>query len=242
MTFTRSRPAMTTTIMHIDGLVVHIKRSSRRQTLAITIRHGQIALLMPTACPLTLARRFIRKKRAWIKDKLSSMPRATPCQFKPGETLLFLGRPCQLKFIDTQPPITIHKHHQTFLIYGQPHHMTPQAVRTAFIVWFKHRADLFLLPRIQRFATQTGLTPRSVTLKTYRARWGSCRANGDIQLNWKLMMAPKHVIDYVLIHELCHLEHFNHAPAFWQLVARHAPQFETARHWLNTHGVSVLDF
>jgi hypothetical protein len=90
--------------------------------------------------------------------------------------------------------------------------------------------------RTVELANKTGLKPKSVEVKTYKARWGSCRITGEIQLNWKLIMAPVEVIDYVIIHELCHLKHHNHSVRFWGLVEQFESAYRIHRLWLREYG------
>jgi predicted metal-dependent hydrolase len=77
-------------------------------------------------------------------------------------------------------------------------------------------------------------------IKTQKSRWGSCGPNNDINLNWLLMLAPAAALEYVVVHELCHIKHKNHSAAFWQLVAEHLPNYQQQRHWLKQHGARVM--
>ena len=79
------------------------------------------------------------------------------------------------------------------------------------------------------------LTPSKIKIRQYKARWGSCNSRKEVSLNYLLMMAPLWVIDYVIIHELCHLVHMNHSSQFWALVKLHCPDYNTAKQWLITH-------
>ena len=99
--------------------------------------------------------------------------------------------------------------------------------------------NVYINKRIQQLAEKTGLKPRSIIIKTYQARWGSCKITGDIQFNWKLVLAPPAIIDYVIVHELCHLTHHNHSAAFWQLVNHHYSDFKQARRWLKENGYQL---
>jgi hypothetical protein len=102
--------------------------------------------------------------------------------------------------------------------------------------WYQQQATDYITNRTHELVKATKLKPKSVTVKTYKARWGSCTIKGDIQFNWKLMMTPAAVIDYVIIHELCHLEQHNHSAKFWQLVEQFEPNYKTHRLWLKNNG------
>ena len=98
------------------------------------------------------------------------------------------------------------------------------------------QAVAYLEPKLAHYAQQIGVQPKSLTVKGYKSRWGSCYTDGRIQFNWRLMQAPAWVIDYVVVHELCHLVHANHSKAFWDLVHQHYPQTPEAKRVMKTHG------
>ena len=75
-----------------------------------------------------------------------------------------------------------------------------------------------------------------MAIRDQKSRWGSCSQKGNVNFNWKLVMAPPPALDYVVVHELCHLYEFNHSPRFWALVARHVPDYEVWKKWLKAHG------
>ena len=98
------------------------------------------------------------------------------------------------------------------------------------------RAHLELPARLRALAAVHGLTVSRVSIRDQRTRWGSCGPDGHICLNWRLLLMPPFVSDYVLIHELMHLRRMDHSPAYWRLVAAAYPDYRTAREWLRQHG------
>ena len=94
--------------------------------------------------------------------------------------------------------------------------------------------------KTNRYAAIMGLTPQSVFVKDYKARWGSCFPDGKISYNWRIIIAPHHIVDYVVVHELCHLKHPNHSPAYWRSVKRVVPEFAIFRKWLSEHGSKLV--
>jgi predicted metal-dependent hydrolase len=93
---------------------------------------------------------------------------------------------------------------------------------------------------IDKHSPKHQLYPRSLCIKTQKTRWGSCGPNNDINLNWLLMLAPPVVLEYVVVHELCHIQHKNHSKDFWLLVAKHMPDYLTHRRWLKANGASLM--
>lgn len=108
--------------------------------------------------------------------------------------------------------------------------------------WYQQQTHAYLAQKVPELAAQIGVGVSAIQVKTYKSRWGSCYADGRIQFNWKLLQAPEWVVDYVIVHELCHLHHANHSPAFWALVNHHYPQTPQAKRWLKTHGMALMAF
>ena len=106
------------------------------------------------------------------------------------------------------------------------------AVRRALV----DRMLIRLRERLDYYAPKIGGTYGRVTVREQRSRWGSCSSKRNLNFNWKLIMAPKPVLDYVVIHELCHLHEFNHSPRFWSLVEAQMPEYEVWKKWLKAHG------
>lgn len=104
---------------------------------------------------------------------------------------------------------------------------------------FREQARVELPVRLYEIAEQLGLTVMGVSVRNQRTRWGSCGRDGKISLNWRLVLMPPDVRDYVLIHELMHLRRLDHSPAFWKLVAGACPGFREARQWLRLHGPAL---
>ena len=109
-------------------------------------------------------------------------------------------------------------------------------VRAAIRSVLSERALERIRQRLQHYAPRMGLDlDRRVTIREQKTRWGSCSSKGNLNFNWKLIMAPPQVLDYVVIHELCHLKEFNHSPRFWALVEAQMPEYKSWKKWLDTH-------
>jgi hypothetical protein len=98
----------------------------------------------------------------------------------------------------------------------------------------------YLIDRLDHFSGEMGLGYDGIEIRNQRTRWGSCSTNGTISLNWRLLMAPPEVIDYVVVHELAHLREPNHTDAFWSLVAEQIPEWETHADWLEEHSTRLV--
>ncbi len=112
----------------------------------------------------------------------------------------------------------------------------PNAQREPLQQWLWQQAERILLPKLAQHAAQHRLRPAALKLSHAKTFWGVCRARTGIRLNWRLIGAPEAVQDYVCLHELAHLTHANHSPAFWQLLAHYCPHTPSAEQWLKQHG------
>ena len=102
------------------------------------------------------------------------------------------------------------------------------------------RARISLI--VQSEAAALGVTYERITLRDQRSRWGSCSSKGALSFNWRLVLAPHDVLDYVVVHEVCHLVEHHHGPAFWKLVERRRPQYADSKRWLDDHGWEILAY
>jgi len=221
-----------------DGFTVQVVKSPRRKSMAIKINTDGASIHIPSKLPLRYAEDFIVKKSAWIKTKLKQQSLREPAkkEFIDGESFLYLGLPYtfQLKEANSKPAITLSE--KTIYCHARLNKVSKTALSAAVTAWYKQQATDYLCQRTQQLSELINLKATSVTVKTYRARWGSCTIKGDIQLNWMLVMAPPEISDYVIIHELCHTRHHNHSAQFWQLVEDYYPNYKQARLWLKQNG------
>ena len=109
-------------------------------------------------------------------------------------------------------------------------------VRNAVVRWYRLQAQARLTEKVVRYGKVIGVKPASVAVKTFKSRWGSCTAKDEILFNWKVIQAPQRVVDYVVTHELCHLKHHDHSPAFWHSVERVMPDYLACKDWLKHLG------
>jgi hypothetical protein len=93
-----------------------------------------------------------------------------------------------------------------------------------------------LRKKVEHYSRIVGASPSSVVIKSFKGRWGGCHTRGKLDFNWKIIMAPNRIVDYVVVHELCHLHHHNHSPAFWMCVKQAFDNYQECRNWLKENG------
>lgn len=106
--------------------------------------------------------------------------------------------------------------------------------------WYLENANNVILNRVNTLSSKYNMLPSKVLIRNQKSRWGSCNSRREIRLNWRLVLMPDDVMDYIIIHELCHLKHMNHSNSFWSLVHKLDPDFQVSKEWLKENGLSIL--
>jgi len=233
-------------------LLYSLRRSERAKNTRIVIKPGKIEVVAPPKVSERRIKAFVEAQQDWIRaavkriaDRVQAVPTLAPAHYADGACIPFQGRqiPLQIK-PTTAKTIRIQLHiDTTFIVYlptGIARQQSSELIRLALIRWMKNQARQQASLLIERHARQFGLFPRSLRIKTQKSRWGSCGPQNDINLNWLLMLAPPSALEYVVVHELCHIKHKNHSKDFWQLVAEHFPDYQQQRRWLKQHGAGLM--
>ena len=224
-----------------DGFIVTIIKSKRRKTMALKVNAKGVSVHIPPSLSIATAKQFILQKTKWIQKKLAEQSQQIIAdkQFIDGELFLLLDDELTLHLYEEDCAATVKKLASTLAFYGRLKKLSKPAIRAAIITWYKKYADDYLTARTQWLSEACDLHPHSVSVKSYKARWGSCSSKGDINFNWQLIQAPQVIVDYVIIHELCHLTHHNHSRSFWDLVTYFDPEYKAHRQWLKQNGHSL---
>ena len=223
-------------------------RSARRKTLGLQVKQGRVIVRAP--CYLTDSQivHFINQKSAWLQTKIDlQKQQAEPKlpNFTAGSLLWIKGeqKPLTIGYQAKAEILNLPDEFRVLIPLNADLEndqlssikIDQQKVKTQLEKWFKAEATSYLSTRLTELSEQTQLIPKSVKIRQYKARWGSCNNRGELSFNYLLMMAPLWVVDYVIVHELCHLTHLNHSKAFWQLVAQHSLHYQRAKDWLKNH-------
>jgi predicted metal-dependent hydrolase len=231
-------------------ITYRIQRSDRRRTLAVTVNPDTTVTV---AAPNGLKRRRIaaevRRKAAWIvkrQDWLRRHHPRRPRQFVSGETYLYLGRQYHLRMTKDARV----EHPKVYLARGcfwlslppaLPENVRTANVRGQLMYWYREHAAAHLELIAATWAKKLGVTFASTRALELKTRWGSGSPDGQLRFNWRIIMAPRRLIEYIVTHELCHIVHNGHSPAFWRLLARVMPDYEQRRQQLATSG-PIYDF
>lgn len=107
---------------------------------------------------------------------------------------------------------------------------------------YRKAAQEYIPGRVLYFQKQIGVIPARITIRDQKTRWGSCSSNRTLSFNYRLMLAPPEILDYVVVHELCHLKHMNHSSDFWSEVGKVLPDYRKKKEWLKNHGQELTMF
>lgn len=217
-----------------------------RKTLGVVVRpDGAVTVRVPFNAGAQRITEFVDGLKPWIFKHLVRYQQTCPQrQFVTGESLPYLGKKYKLKVVadgaGVQPGVELAGSRLKVTVgRGLAEDAQREAVKDALIDWYKQQAQEMLPARVGEIGGRMGALPTKVKVKHQARRWGSCTASGVISLNWQMVMAPPEVIDYVVVHELCHLKVHNHQREFWSYVGRHEPDYKKLRKWLRVNGRSV---
>ncbi len=210
---------------------------SRRKSLSIQITENMIKVRVPFFASSYSINAFICKSENWITNKIGEMEQKKPkkIQYVNGTKLNLMGQDFSLIFSSNNTKKSRIKGSKIFLSLHEKDFMQENIVKLEVSRLLKEFAEEVLLERTNHFSNLIGEKPKSIKVKEYKSKWGSCSFKGDIVYNWKIIFAPLEIIDYLVVHELCHLEHHNHSSHFWGKVEQFLSDFSTRKKWLRKH-------
>ncbi len=223
-----------------------LRQSKRAKRLSIRFKpHAGFEVVYPVGKSQLEAIAFFEAQQSWVlktwgeaqsKEKAIRQSR----QYVNGAELLWLGGCISLQLLaDGDNAFYAFKESQLEITLPQRLHEDQSLIHKIVADFYRAQAKRYLPARTRDLAQLHGFRYKMVRVKNQKTRWGSCSAKQNINLNMRLMMAPDSVIDYVIIHELCHLRELNHSPAFWALVASFCPDYRRWKAWLQRHGASL---
>jgi predicted metal-dependent hydrolase len=214
------------------AIAYSILRSRRRATVSIAVDPVEgVLVTAPQGTSRERLDRVVHQKAAWVISRLkrqSDLPPALPeREFVSGETFLYLGRQYRLRVV---LPLTESRANTGVkLASGRLVVQGDDDLRGQLVAWYRARALRYLRARVAFWAPKAKAQPTQVVVRGQARRWGSCDAQGVLRLNWRVIQAPLRLVDYVVVHELIHLRHRDHTPAFWAELGRVLPDYDRRR-------------
>jgi len=222
-----------------------VKRGKRKKTVAINIsQDAQITVRAPRFVSNDEISKIITKRARWILEKQEEIRKqaaqSPKKEFVSGEQFLYLGHHYILlvEMMNQNYLITPH-------IAQQEIHVTvpsflnaeerKRIIRNALIKWYYNQAEQIIKERVNYYSQLLDVSANKVIIKEQKRRWGSCSMSGIIRFNWRAIIAPLSILDYIVVHELCHLKIKNHSSDFWNLVSSLIPDYKKQRFWLKNN-------
>lgn len=216
-----------------------LKRSGKRRTIGLRIDDDGLTVAMPLRASERWLGGVLQEKADWIVQTLARWQsrKPDPIRWEDGAAIPFLGENLTLRVVPSlfgSAPMLQGRQLFVHVADGLNHAAIEQAVTQ----WLRREAEVLFRERVAHFAPVLGSAPSELKLSSARTQWGSCTASGTVHLNWQLIKLPLRLVDYVVVHELSHLQQMNHSPAFWAVVKAACPDFKKRRAELRRCGIA----
>ncbi len=226
-----------------------IRRSDRAKKTRLVVSDKKIEVVAPHEVNQQTIIDFVHKQQDWVVKTLNKLQNQIqsvqnqqlgPAKFIDGAMIPYQGEKLRLH-VKPNPGkrLKIERHASVGLIAHLPAHLQKDShehIRSAIIKWLIEECRQSSQHYVDKHAERHQLFPRTIRIKNMKTRWGSCGVKNDLNINWNLILAPPIVMEYVIIHEICHIRHRNHSRDFWGLVEQHMPDYKVHRNWLKEHG------
>jgi predicted metal-dependent hydrolase len=232
-------------ICQFSAIHYQLKRSSRRRSVALQIRQGQLAVLAPDYVDKFHIDQFVAQKQQWIQHHLQRQATvAAVPDYLALQQLPLLDEQLQLKIVPDSHNAVCREGMQLWVQLSKRVKTENRRAKTLQLLqsWYQLQAQSWFMERVAYWQQQMAVSVTAVEIKNWKQKWGTCSASGVVSFNWRLMLAPSWIADYVVVHELAHRRHMDHSPAFWQFLSRYYPREKEARTWFLQHQqLLVLD-
>lgn len=218
-----------------NKIEIHSIIRTKRKTIGITIdKDANVKVRAPLGIRLKEIDKIVEKKRDWIEKKIAEIKakseKKLKVSYKDKAVFYLFGKPAKLIITDSKDKALYFKDMKFFLSRKYLDY-APQL----FFFFYQEQALRVFKMKARAVSEAAGISYKNLRLSKAKKRWGSCSSKGNLNINWRLIMAPEHVIEYILCHEIAHLVELNHSRRFWEIVSRLDPDYELAEQWLKAH-------
>jgi predicted metal-dependent hydrolase len=217
-----------------DPIKVFLKKSTKAKNIIIRINCLRVELILPICESKERAIKFLYSKEQAIRNKLKSHPIDHKKDFN---IIPILGKDYQLEYINKINLLPVEMHDNIIKIYG-PENKSKQLL----VTYLKKYILIKITELIKELSKEYQFKYQKIAVKNLATRWGSCSSSGNLSFNWRIVFAPINVLEYLVIHEFCHLKEMNHQKNFWDLVAKIRPDYKSSIKWLKQHGNGLYKY
>ena len=209
-----------------------VRRSPRARRVRVSVDgSGEVEVVLPKRAPERAAAQAVRELTPWIERRRRTLARAAAEIARPAGTLPYLGR--DLRLVPQPGRERVHRRGDELLV---PKRDAGAAIER----WYRRQARAEIGPRLDAATARAGTSYAGLTIRGQKTRWASCSTTGHMSFNWRLLLAPEAVLDYVVEHEVCHLERMDHSPRFWALLESRVPDWREHARWLRRYGPTLV--
>jgi predicted metal-dependent hydrolase len=230
----------------VTTIPYRIRRSERARRARILVDGDGVEVVVPRRFPLREVEPFVEEKRAWIERTLKRLRESEAerpaARLEDGGLVPYLGESLLLS-VRVEPSrqrehVARRGDELRVALPADPERLLPSegALRDALERWYRKRARIEVTPRLDAACARAGTSYTRLQIRGQRTRWASCSSTGAMSFNWRLLLAPAEILDYVVEHEVAHLERHDHSPRFWRLLASRCPEWREHEAWLRRHG------
>lgn len=224
-----------------------LRESKKTRHIKLVMDINGLRVVKPSLAKMEDVEKVLQSKSNWIykhfMDFQSMKVEEYSREWESGERVLYKGKKYNIRiFPHTNNTTAINFNGKRFEIFvdekaGESERKT--LIENAFRKWYIRSAQETIKNRLDYYCKITGLTYNTLRIKEQKTRWGSCSKKANLNFNWKLVMSPQWVIDYVIIHEICHLRYLNHSKEYWDMVSLYMPEYKKAQEWLKKNGLGL---
>ena len=228
----------------MDSLEYRIRRSDRARHARIVVDADGVEVVVPRRMALRHVEPFVREKRPWIERTLRRYQDAVvdgpiDVDLRDGGEVPYLGEQLDLD-VRVEPGRTRpHVRRRGDVLTVKVARRGREPIRDALERWYRREARAEVEWRLDEAVARAGTSYSRLTIRQQRTRWASCSSNGSMSFNWRLLLAPAEILDYVVEHEVAHLEVLDHSPRFWRLVRSRVPDYKQHERWLRRNGPAL---
>jgi len=222
-----------------QAITYTVRRSLRVKRVRLEIRpQTGLTVIVPRSYNIGQLPGLLKSKERWITRNLARFSHlqslSAEKKLKIGDTVPYLGRYLKLAERENRSGAGSVKLENNTLVVS-PGLFKNGILESALEQWYRAEAARLIKERADALSSHIGISYKRIVIRGQKTRWGSCSRKKNLSFNWKLIMAPSPVLDYVIIHELTHLKEMNHSKKFWELVAQHCPEWREHKKWLKQH-------
>ncbi|HWM08211.1 MAG TPA: SprT family zinc-dependent metalloprotease [Solirubrobacteraceae bacterium] len=208
-----------------------LMRSPRARRVRVSVESdGAVRVTLPRRAPLRAADEAVRELAPWIERRRRALARAAAELERSPGSVPYLG--AELRLVEQPGRTRVHRRGDALLV---PATGATEAIER----WYRRAARAEVAPRLDAATARAGTTYAKLTIRGQKTRWASCSQTGAMSFNWRLLLAPEPVLDYVVEHEVCHLEVMDHSPRFWRLMESRVPDWRDHARWLRRYGSTL---